>query len=92
MIRLVFFLVTVYFIFTVYRKYKNAQTGPKVIDAGKAKKFSKSSCPSPKTFIDYTEGRIKGKKKKAIDDHIAGCKNCQDAVKGVFGMSREKSQ
>jgi len=89
MIRLIFFLVIVYFIFAVYRKYKNAQTGPKVIDAGKAEVFSKSSCPSPKTFIDYTEGRITGKKKKAIDDHIAHCKDCQDAVKGTFGMSNK---
>lgn len=89
MIRLVLFLSIIYFIFVVYRKHKKDQVVPKIIDHGKAKVFPKSSCPSPKTFIDYTEGRIKGKKKKAIDDHIAHCKDCQDAVKGVFGMSAE---
>ncbi len=84
MIRLILFLLLIYFIYAIYRKYQNTQIEPKV--------FSKSSCPSPKTFIDYTEGRIKGKKKKAIDSHIAHCKDCQDALKGVFGISTESGQ
>ncbi|MFC1643712.1 hypothetical protein ACFL5C_00070 [Candidatus Omnitrophota bacterium] len=40
--------------------------------------------------MDYTEGRIKGKKKKDIDDHIAHCKNCQDALKDVFDMPKNE--
>ena len=84
MIRLIFFLLIIYLIYAIYRKYQNPQIEPKV--------FSKSSCPSPKTFIDYTEGRIKGEKKKAIDSHIAHCKDCQDALNGVFGMSKGPGQ
>lgn len=90
MIRLILFSLIIYLIYAIYRKYQELQIGPKSNDPGKAKVFSKSSCPSPKTFIDYTEGRIKGKKKKAIDSHMAHCKDCQDAVKGVFGMSQEE--
>ncbi len=88
MIRLILFLLIIYCIYAIYRKYQNTQIEPKINNLGKVK----SSCPSPKTFIDYTEGRIKGKKKKAIDSHIAHCKDCQDAVKGVFGMSTESGQ
>ena len=50
-----------------------------------------TTCPSPKIFIDYTEGRIKGKRKKAIDNHITHCKNCQDALRDVFDMSKEEA-
>ncbi len=90
MIRLILFLLIIYFTYAIYRKSQNPQIEPKINNPGKVKVFSKSSCPSPKTFIDYTEGRIKGKKKKAIDSHIAHCKDCQDALKGVFGMSTEE--
>ncbi|MGB2599196.1 MAG: hypothetical protein WBB86_01550 [Candidatus Omnitrophota bacterium] len=82
MIRLILFLLIIYLIYAIYRKYQNPQIEPKV--------FSKSSCPSPKTFIDYTEGRIKGKKKEAIGSHIAHCKDCQDALGGVFDMPTEE--
>jgi len=90
MIRLILFLLIIYFIYAVYRKSRNPQVEPEINNPGKGKVFSKSSCPSPKTFIDYTEGRIKGKQKKAIDSHIAHCKDCRDALKGVFGMSTEE--
>ncbi|MGB2630659.1 MAG: hypothetical protein WBD24_03585 [Candidatus Omnitrophota bacterium] len=92
MIRSILFLLTIYLIYVVYRKYQNTQIEPKINDPGKVKVFSKSSCPSPKTFIDYTEGRIKGEKKKAIGSHIAHCKDCQDALKSVFGMSTGSGQ
>ena len=92
MIRLTLFLLIIYFTYVIYRKYQNPQIEPKIDDLGKVKMFPKSSCPSPKTFINYTEGRIKGKKKKAIDSHIAHCKDCQDALKGVFGMSTEEEK
>ena len=84
MIRLILFSLIIYFAYAIYRKYQNTQIVPKV--------FSESSCPSPKTFIEHTEGRIKGEKKKAIDSHIAHCKDCQDALNGVFGMSTESGQ
>ena len=87
MIRVILFLIIIYCAYAIYRKYQDMQIEPEGNDPGKEKVVLKSSCPPPKTFIDYTEGRIKGKKKKAIDDHIAHCKDCQDAVKGVFGMS-----
>ena len=80
MIRLILLIVVIYFIYVAYRKYGNTEGISRPI---------KSSCPSPKIFMDYTEGRIKGNRKKAIDDHVAHCKDCQDAVKGVFGMSAE---
>ena len=92
MIRLILFLLIIYFVYAIYRKYQNIRIEPETNNPGKVKVFSKSSCPSPKTFVDYTEGRITGKKKKAIDSHIAHCKDCQEAVKGVFGMSTELAQ
>jgi len=52
------------------------------------KKTAAAACPSPKVFIDYTEGRIKGGKKKNIDEHIANCKSCQEALKDVFDIPR----
>ena len=80
MIRLILFSLIIYLAYAIYRQYKKPQ------------EEAKGSCPSPKTFIDYTEGRIKGKKKEAIDSHIAHCKDCQDAVNGVFGMSTESGK
>lgn len=92
MIRLILFSLIIYSIYAIYRKYQNTQEGPNGNDPGKAKVLSRSSCPAPKTFIDYTEGRIKGKKKKAVDDHIAHCKDCQYALKGVFDLFPESAQ
>ena len=89
---IVFFLmriaVVIGFLYLIYSFYKSLQkpTGEKV-----SKKTTTITCPSPKLFIDYTEGRIKGKKKKAIDDHIAHCKNCQDALKDVFDMPKKEA-
>jgi len=74
--------------YAFYRKSQNTQIEPKGNSPGKDKVFPESSCPSPKTFIDYTEGKIKGKKKETIDHHITHCKNCKDALNGVFDISR----
>jgi len=83
LIRLTVVVVAFYFIYRFYKSLlkPTEEKATKTVTA----------CPSPKVFIDYTEGRIKGKKKKAIDDHIACCKNCQDALKGVFDMPGRKS-
>ncbi len=92
MVRFILFLVIIYVAYAVYRKIQNPQIEFEVNGSGNGKTFSKIYCPSPKTFIDYTEGRIKGKNKKAIDSHIANCADCQDALKDVFGMSGKSDQ
>jgi len=74
--------------YAVYRNTRNnrdARILPQGTDPGK----DKSSCPTPKDFINYTEGKMKGKRKEVLDNHIKHCKNCQDALHGVFGMSKE---
>jgi len=90
-IRIVFLLarlaVLIVILYFIYSFYKSLRKPPK---EKPGKETTVSACPYPKTFIDYTEGRIKGKKKKAIDRHIAHCKNCQDALKDVFDMPRKE--
>jgi len=81
--RIAVFIVVLYLIYLFYKSL-GKPTEKRVA--------KKATCPSPKVFIDYTEGRIKGKKKKAIDGHIAHCKNCQDAVKDVFNMPKEEAR
>ncbi len=92
MIGIVFFLmriaVFIVVLYLIYFFYKSLQ---KPTEKKVSKKTTLITCPSPKTFIDYTEGRIKGKKKKAIDSHIAHCKNCQDALKDVFDMPKKEA-
>ena len=83
MIRIVLFIVVIYVIYSVYNSLRKP-TGKKVTKQA-------TTCPSPKVFIDYTEGRIKGKQKKAIDRHIARCKNCQDALRDVFDISKKEA-
>jgi len=78
LIRVTMFVVALYFIYRFYQSLRKP--------AEEKATEAVTACPSPKVFIDYTEGRIKGKKKKAIDDHIACCKNCRDALKDVFDM------
>jgi len=73
--------VTVFYLIYFFYKSSRKPAGEKVAKAA-------STCPSPKVFVDYTEGRISGKKKKDIADHIACCKNCQDALKKVFDTTR----
>ena len=79
--------VFIAFLYLVYLFYKSLQ---KPSEKKVSKMITITACPSPKTFIDYTEGRIKGKKKKEIDEHIAHCKNCQDALKEVFDMPKNE--
>ena len=47
-------------------------------------------CPSPETLIAYIEGRIDGKQKKDIYDHIANCEDCMDALQAAFDAPTEK--
>jgi len=78
-------LIAVAYLFYLFNKSLK-----KITDKRAGNKTAITTCPSPKTFIDYTEGRVRGGKKKAIDDHIAHCKNCQDALKDVFDMPKKE--
>ena len=84
LVRIAVFIAILYLVYFFY----------KALQKPTQKKVSKittiTTCPSPKIFIDYTEGRIKGKKKKDIDSHIAHCKNCQDALKNVFDVPKNE--
>ncbi|MBL7072650.1 MAG: hypothetical protein ISS33_02570 [Candidatus Omnitrophica bacterium] len=83
LMRVVLFAGVLYLAYCFYRSLRKP-VGEKAAEVVAA-------CPSPKVFIDYTEGRIKGKEKKAIDEHIGRCKNCRDALKDVFDMPGQKS-
>ena len=85
LMRIAVFIVLLYLIYFFYKSLRKP-TQKRV-----SKKTTTITCPYPKVFIDYTEGRIKGKKKKAIDRHIAHCKNCQDALKDVFDMPKKEA-
>lgn len=92
MIRLVLFLLIIYFIYASYKKAQKFQGEPKIKNLGKAKIVTKTSCPDPKTFVDYIEGRIKGKQKEEIRNHIDSCKDCMDALQTVFSVHGEKKK
>ena len=49
-----------------------------------------NNCSSPETLIGYIEGRIEGKKKQEIYNHIANCKDCMDALQAVFDIPTEE--
>ena len=87
MIRLVLLLLIIYFIYAFYKKSQKHQKEPKIKNLGKAKVVPKTPCPDPKTFVDYIEGKIQGRKKEEIRKHIDNCKDCQDALQAVFSMS-----
>ena len=64
LMRIAVLIVVLYFIYFFYKSLqKSTKEKP-------GKETTVSACPPPKLFIDYTEGRIKGRKKKAIDRHI----------------------
>ncbi len=66
------------------------QEEPKIKNLGKAIVVPESSCPTPKTFLDYIEGKIRGRKKEEIRSHIDNCKDCQDALQAVFNIPTEE--
>ena len=90
MIRILFFLLICYLVYTFYKKTQKPQEEPKINNLGKAKVAPESSCPNPKTFVDYIEGRIKGKQKEQIRNHIDNCKDCMDALRAIFNVRRVK--
>ncbi len=88
MIRLLAFLLICYLVYAFYKKTQKPQEGLKIKNLGKAKVAPESSCPNPKTFVDYIEGRIKGKQKEQIRNHIDNCKDCMDALQAIFNVRR----
>lgn len=90
MIRLILFISICYLIYAIYKMAQRPQRDPKIKNLGKAKVVSISPCPSPKTFVDYIEGKIESRKKEEIRKHIDGCKDCQGALQAIFSMSTEK--
>jgi len=91
MIRLILVLLIGYFIYAIYKKTQGPKAEPKIKNLGKAKVVPKTTCPDPKTFVNYIEGKIKGKQKEEIRSHIDNCKDCMDALQAVFDMPAEKS-
>jgi len=85
MIRLLLVLLICYL---VYAFYKKPQEKTKVKNPGKAKVAPEGPCPNPKTFADYIEGRIKGKQKEQMRNHIDKCKDCMDALQDIFNVRK----
>jgi len=92
MIRLILILLIGYFIYAIYKKTQNPKPEHKVKNLGKAKVVPETTCPNPKTFVDYIEGKIKGKQKEEIRRHIDNCKDCMDALQAVFDMPTKKER
>ncbi len=90
MIRTLFFLLICYLIYSFYKMTQKSQEESKIKNLGKAKVAPESSCPNPKTFVDYIEGRIQGKKKQKLHDHIHSCEHCMRLIKMVFDVSSEE--
>ena len=90
MIRLVLFILVIYFIYVFYKMAQRSQGEPKIKNLGKAKVDPKAFCPDPKAFVDYIEGKIQGRKKEEIRKHIDSCKDCQDALHAIFNMPTEE--
>jgi len=63
---------------------------PKIKNLGKAKIAPRGPCPTPKTFVDYIEGRIEGRQKEQIRNHVDNCKDCMDALQAIFKVDTEK--
>jgi len=88
MIRTLLFLLLCYLMYAFYKKTQKPQEEPKIKNLGKAKTAPKGPCPTPKTFVDYIEGRIKGRQKEQIRNHVDNCKDCMDALGAVFNVRK----
>ena len=49
-----------------------------------------NNCRSPEILIDYIEGRIEGRQRQDLYEHIATCKDCMDALQVVYDMPTEE--
>ncbi len=86
MIRIILFFLICYLVYAFYKMARKPEEEPKIKNLGKAKVIPESSCPAPKTFVDYIEGKIKGKQNQELRKHIDGCKDCMDALQAIFDM------
>ena len=86
MTRIILFFLICYLVYAFYKMTHKPEEEPKIKNPGKAEVIPKSSCPAPKTFVDYIEGKIKGKQKQELRKHIDGCKDCMDALQAMFNM------
>lgn len=91
MIRLILFLLICYLVYAFYKMAQKPQGDPKIKNLGKAKVIPRRLCPSPKTFVDHIEGKIAGKQKEEIRNHIDNCKDCMDALQAIFNMSAKEA-
>lgn len=90
MIRILLFLLICYLIYAFYKMTQRPKQEPKIKNLGKAKIVPKSNCPDPKTFVDYIQGKITGRRNQEIHNHIDNCKDCMDALQGVFDITTEE--
>lgn len=90
MTRIILFFLICYLVYAFYKMGHKPGEEPKIKNLGKTKEIPKSSCPAPKTFVDYIEGKIKGKQKQELRKHIDGCKDCMDALQAIFNMPTAK--
>ncbi len=86
MTRIILFFFIGYLVYAFYKIVQKPEEEPKIINLGKAKVVPKSSHPTPKAFVDYIGGKIKGKQKQELREHIEGCKDCMDALQAIFNM------
>ena len=84
LIRMAVFILAIYLIYFFYKSLRRpTQKKP-------SKKTTDISCPSAAILVDYTNGKIKGRKKQQLYNHIANCKDCQYALQAMFDMPREE--
>ncbi|MBL7156900.1 MAG: hypothetical protein ISS92_01925 [Candidatus Omnitrophica bacterium] len=85
LVRIAVFTVVLYLIYFFYKSLQKS-TQKKV-----SKKTTIITCPSPATLVDYTKGKIKGKEKQELYNHIANCKDCQYALQSMFDVPTKEA-
>ncbi len=90
MIRLVLFILVIYLVYAFYKTTQNNKKEIKVKNPVRTKGVLKTSCPTPKAFLDYIEGKIDGKQKEAIRKHIDSCEDCMSALQALFDISAKE--
>lgn len=90
MTRVILFFLVCYIVYAFYKMAHRPGVETKAKNLPEAKAITKSSCPDPKTFVNYVEGKIDEKQKQDIRKHIDGCKDCMDALQAIFNMPASK--
>ena len=84
LIRIAVFIAALYIIYFLYQSLRKP-AGKKL-----SKKTTITTCPSPATLVDYTKGKIKGRERQELYNHIAKCKDCQYALQAMFDTPTEE--